>query len=326
VSIAERNVVRLVALINDILDLERLQTGKVPMHLAHTLVADLFVRSVEAVRGFADPAGVAIDSKPTLENAFVDSDRITQVLVNLLSNAVKFSPRGSTVFLSAAAAGSMVEIRVTDQGRGIPRPLQQAVFERFRQVKASDSREKGGTGLGLAICKAIVEQHGGTVGVESEEGRGSSFWMRLPASRKRVSLMSDPHGLRGTALLVDDDEELLGVLSRQLARDGVSILTAATGPEALRLLREEKPGVMVLDLGLPVGDGFQVVEAMRREPALASTQVLIYTGRDLDEEDRTRLRLTPTTRFLTKAKASDDDVRSAVLELLRPTSGLWKRT
>jgi signal transduction histidine kinase len=112
--------------------------------------------------------------------AYADADRIVQVLVNLLSNAVKFSPSGSSVIVGASQVDDQVEVRVTDTGRGIPARLLPNIFQRFEQVSASDATEKGGSGLGLAICKDIAELHGGTIGVESEEGKGSTFWFRLP--------------------------------------------------------------------------------------------------------------------------------------------------
>jgi signal transduction histidine kinase len=112
---------------------------------------------------------------------WADADRIVQVVVNLLSNAVKFSPPDGVVTIGVGLRERSVEFRVTDQGRGVPMAHRREIFERFRQVETSDAREKGGTGLGLAICKSIVEQHGGTIGVESDEGRGSTFWFRVAA-------------------------------------------------------------------------------------------------------------------------------------------------
>ncbi len=180
VALAERNVVRLVGLINDILDLERLDTGRLEMTFERVPVAQIFARSFDAVRSFADAQGITLkeDASPAL--LYADRDRMVQVVVNLLSNAIKFSPPGSTVSASAAENGSGTEIRIADHGRGVPKHHREAIFERFRQVESSDARQKGGSGLGLAISRAIIEQHRGTIGVESEEGQGSVFWIRMP--------------------------------------------------------------------------------------------------------------------------------------------------
>ena len=139
-------------------------------------------RAHDAVRGMAEAQGVAVAFEVTDAQVVGDENRIVQVLVNLLSNAVKFSPRGAAITVCAQAVAGFVEVAVRDRGRGIPRSYQRSIFERFQQVEASDSRQKGGTGLGLAISKTIVEQHGGTIGVESDVGRGSTFWFRVPAA------------------------------------------------------------------------------------------------------------------------------------------------
>jgi signal transduction histidine kinase len=182
VAIAERNAVRLMALINDILDLDRLETGTIGGHFAPVPVESILRRAMESVRGFGQPHGVTVEAPEVSSMIWADADRIVQVVVNLLSNAVKFSPPGGVVTIGVAAEESWVEFRVTDRGRGVPVSAHRAIFERFRQVETSDAREKGGTGLGLAICKSIIEQHGGTIGVESEEGRGSTFWFRVARS------------------------------------------------------------------------------------------------------------------------------------------------
>jgi PAS domain S-box-containing protein len=179
-AVAERNVVRLVRLVNDILDLERYDSGRIEMRFERVAVASLFQRSLEAVRAFADEEGVELEWSGTCAEAFADSDRIVQVLVNLVSNAVKFSPRGGVVRISASTGDGWIEVRVADRGRGIPASFREAIFERFRQVESSDARRKGGSGLGLAISKAIVEQHRGSIGFESEERQGSVFWFRIP--------------------------------------------------------------------------------------------------------------------------------------------------
>lgn len=181
IAVADRNAVRLIALINDILDLERLEHGKVKLHFSAQPLAHILARARESVQALAAQQKIQLNISPVDLTVVADGDRIVQVIVNLLSNAVKFSPAGSAIQVSASEQNGWIEVRVTDQGRGIPAAYLDKVFERFRQVEASDDREKGGTGLGLAICKNIIEQHHGVIGVESVEGRGSTFWFRLPA-------------------------------------------------------------------------------------------------------------------------------------------------
>ena len=178
IALAERNAIRLMALIEDILDLERLETGKIELQMTRVPIASILRRAMESLAAFG-AHGVTVDAPNVSSSIDVDADRIVQVLVNLLSNAVKFSPPGGVVTIAVTVDGQWTEFRVIDHGRGVPAVHRRAIFERFRQVDPSDAREKGGAGLGLAICKSIVEQHGGSIGVESEEGAGSAFWFRL---------------------------------------------------------------------------------------------------------------------------------------------------
>jgi signal transduction histidine kinase/DNA-binding response OmpR family regulator len=428
VAIAERNAVRLVALINDILDLERLETGKIELQFGQVPVESVLRRALDSLATFGQEHGVTVEAPEVSSTIWVDADRIVQVLVNLLSNAVKFSPPAGVVTIGVRPGEGWVEFRVTDRGRGVPAAYRRAIFERFRQVETSDAREKGGTGLGLAICKSIIEQHGGMIGVESEEGCGSTFWFRIataprpvaPRLGRAILVCSDDAERRGFfeevirqagyavvtvpdadaawevlqggdvavvllkgdsdliarirkepafeavpvilfgspvvvspgassdslvlflpervdsrqllaairdglergrvvaqaryVLLVEDDLTLLDVMARQLAREGITVRNATTGKEAIRVAEAEPPALMVLDVGLPERDGFDVVDAMRQRPELRDIPVLVYTGRDLTEEQRGRLRLGPT-RFLTKSKASDEDFRRLVVEL-----------
>ena len=316
VAMAERNVVRLVGLINDILDLERLEGGRLEMEFEATETSPIVRRALEAVQSFADQSGVVLAAEPASARVRADADRLVQVLVNLVSNAVKFSPAGGTVTVRVVPGSGMAEFQVEDRGRGVPPALREAIFERYRQVEASDSRRKGGAGLGLAICKAIVEQHGGAIGVRDSETTGSTFWFRIPfASLPRPSLSGNIKSARGLALLVDDDEELLSILELRLAQDRVATQRATTAADAIAAAHALKPDVLVLDLGLPDGDGSQVVDALRRDKTLRALPLLVYTGRDLVLEDRERLVLGPT-RYLTKSRETDDEFRSIVLELL----------
>jgi CheY-like chemotaxis protein/anti-sigma regulatory factor (Ser/Thr protein kinase) len=318
VAVAERNVVRLIGLINDILDLERLEGGRLEMELAPAESGPIVTRALEAVQSFANESGVTLAAAASPVRVRADADRIVQVLVNLVSNAVKFSPPGGTVKVKIVSGPAMAEFRVEDQGRGVPPALREAIFERYRQVEASDSRSKGGAGLGLAICKSIVEQHGGAIGVRDAEasGTGSMFWFQVPlAAGRRRSFSGGLRGARGLALLVDDDEELLSILEIRLAQDRIATQRATTAKEAIDAAFALKPDVLVLDLGLPDGDGTEVVNALRRDPTLRGLPLLIYTGRDLKQEDRERLVLGPT-RFLTKSRETGEEFRSVVLELM----------
>lgn len=152
-----------------------------PLEVAPCQPADIIGRAIQAVETYAQQQGLELECVcPALE-VKADADRLTQVLINFISNAVKFSPKGSKISISALAIPGSVEFRCRDQGRGIPLAFQSAIFERFQQVQASDARRNVGTGLGLAVCKLIIEAHGGTIGVISEEGVGSTFWFRVPS-------------------------------------------------------------------------------------------------------------------------------------------------
>jgi PAS domain S-box-containing protein len=328
IAVAERNVLRLVRLTNDILDLERFDSGRLEMKFETVALDSVFARSLEAVRPFADQEGVTFEASPTAAQICADGDRLVQVLVNLLSNAVKFSPRGSVVRLSASQEGGWSRVRVRDQGRGIPLSFREEIFERFRQVEASDARQKGGSGLGLAICKAIIEQHGGSIGVESEEGKGSVFWFRLPDSpraRERGPLLprgeAAPSAGRPEVLIMEHDVALLDVLERQLLGAGLQVRRATTGEQAIALTRLRPPSLIVLDVSLPRGDGLDVVEAVRSEPRLAGLPVLVYSVQDLTFRQRERLRLGPT-RFLTKTLSTDEDFCAVVREMVGQTASL----
>lgn len=180
IRITENSVNRLIKLINDLLDIEKLESGKMELHCETISEHYIVTQAAEAVRDFANQHEVQLQIQASEANIYADPDRLIQVLVNLISNAVKFSPPGRTVTVSTENRDKDTLFRVTDEGRGVPAVLKEAIFERFKQVDKSDATEKKGSGLGLAICKAIVNDHSGSIGVESEDGKGSTFWFTIP--------------------------------------------------------------------------------------------------------------------------------------------------
>ncbi len=188
---AQRNVTRLIALVDDLLHVESMESGKLELKLAPTDISEIVERGIQLVAGYAQQKGVRLESCVGKGiSVLVDERRVVQVVVNLLSNAVKFSPKETVVSVNVEEDSDWVCITVADTGRGVPPELQESIFERFKQAEASDERLEGGSGLGLAICKAMVERHGGCIGVEPNwadgEIKGSIFWFRLPKQQTSI--------------------------------------------------------------------------------------------------------------------------------------------
>jgi PAS domain S-box-containing protein len=179
-TIADDNSRRLMRLVNDVLDVERMKAGHIALERSESGLESLVQQAVQAVGAIAEESGVHIETTPASGSIVVDSDRIIQTLTNLIANAVKFSPSGGTVHVRVTDQLDSVRFEVIDQGRGIPEEQLARIFDRFYQVDASDSRVYNGTGLGLAISQWIVAEHGGSIQVESEIGTGSTFSCRPP--------------------------------------------------------------------------------------------------------------------------------------------------
>ncbi|KAA6461787.1 PAS domain S-box protein [Acidobacteria bacterium AB60] len=435
--IAVTNSDRLVRLINDILDLERIQSGREPIMFRQIQLSEVVRQAIDGMQPVADAAGVQLIHDTTQVEISGDPDRLLQVLTNLLSNAVKFSPPGSGVSIMMRPGSSGVTLSVIDQGRGIPADKLEAIFGRFQQVDASDSRQKGGSGLGLAICRSIVTQHSGKIWAERNPVRGSTFRMFLPYAPQPTGALPTPEITgHGTVLLADANDATRPVVVEKLSRHGYRVVEATTvdetvaaaqngvhailvdtsldgmnGWEVLRLLRRpdeerrvpvvllsvadqnpaelpseaeglvtkpveenalvhelarvlcapgetarvlvveddldlanviadvfsresiavtiaqtrqaaldacftQQPHLVVLDIGLPDGDGFNVVDWLRQQNGLANLPLVVYSGRDLGEEERRQLTLGPT-HFLTKARVQPQQLEALVLTLLR---------
>lgn len=442
--IALTNSDRLVRLINDILDLERIQSGREPLTFRPVQLSGIIKQAIGDMQPVAEAAGVQLLHDTSVAEIEADPDRLLQVLTNLLSNAVKFSPPNSTVSIMLRPGVSGVTLSVIDHGRGIPADKLEAVFGRFQQVDASDSRQKGGSGLGLAICRTIVLQHSGRIWAERNPIRGTTFrvflpyhpaplempaallenetgsgtlvlagadanarfrianpltrhgyrvietanveqtvaaahngveailldtsldgmngWEILPLLRRLdpeartpVVLLSvgdaknpaqpptgQPLGVAGWVarplnedallgeltrvlcgpgekariLIVEDDRDLAAVIAGVFSRESIAVELAHSLNRALELCITFQPHLLVLDIGLPDGDGFNVVDWLRQHESLARMPLVVYSGRDLSPAERRLLTLGPT-HFLAKAKVQPQQLEALVLTMLR---------
>ena len=182
VKASERNCSRLIRLINDLLDIEKLESGNFQLDKKVQHVALLFEAIEDATLDFAADKNISLIFSEPQFTVLADGDRLVQVMVNLVSNSIKFSEKGTSVWIEAHRTPEYVEISVRDEGRGIPADKLPQIFDRFHQVAAEDGARGKGTGLGLSISKALVEAHDGTIEVESELGKGTRFFMRLPTT------------------------------------------------------------------------------------------------------------------------------------------------
>ena len=452
--IALSNSDRLVRLINDILDLERIQSGREPLTFRPIALSEIIRQAIDGMQPVADAAGIQLIHDANVVELSADPDRLLQVITNLLSNAVKFSPEGSTVAVTLREETNGVSLSVIDQGRGIPADKLDSIFDRFQQVDASDSRQKGGSGLGLAICRTIVQQHGGHIWAERNPVCGSTFRVTLPYNSKQetpttavpvievdrgrilvadanpttramvanqlrrqsyhvveagtveetlaavasrpvtdedgggleaigieailvdisldglngweilprlrlepaaagvpIVLLSVDHpnpslpipsgadgwvsqstndetllselarvlsapGEKARILVIEDDVDLARVIGAVFAKDDIEVKLVHTRQSALDACLTFRPQLIVLDLALPDGDGFNVVDWLRRHDDLAHLPLVVYSAREIAPAERSQLQLGPT-HFLTKAKVQPQQLESLVLTMLR---------
>jgi signal transduction histidine kinase len=206
-EIAVNNTDRLIRLLNDILDVEKLDSGKIGMRHRPCSAGELMRVAADVMHPMAQKHGVTLELQDCNWKILADPDRVEQCLTNLLSNAIKFSDSGSRVKVRASRIGNELRFEVSDQGRGIPAGKQDEIFERFHQVDASDSRRKGGTGLGLAISRSIVQQHGGRIWVESELGKGSTFFFTMPLAKTETGNGAPPDAASAPAIATEQEPD-----------------------------------------------------------------------------------------------------------------------
>ena len=278
----------LLSLINDILDLAKVEAGRMELELGSFSLPEALENGLTMIKERAASHGIALSMSldPAIGIVEADERKIKQVVFNLLSNAVKFTPDGGQVELSAQLVDGEVQIAVRDTGIGIPAEDQELIFEEFRQ--SGPKRE--GTGLGLALTKKLVELHGGRIWVESELARGSTFTFAFPARAGQAAEVAAPEaprpaavlteGSASTVLLIEDDQNSIDLLSLYLGAAGFEVAVARDGQEGLEMARRLRPAVITLDIMLPRLDGWDFLTQAKAEPALADIPVIIVSMLD----------------------------------------------
>jgi signal transduction histidine kinase/integral membrane sensor domain MASE1/CheY-like chemotaxis protein len=260
-------------IVDDLLDLSRVRTGKFRLQLKSFLLPFILNNALDAVRPAAAAKGieVSIDIQPGVGIFYGDPDRLQQIFWNLLSNAVKFTEEGGKISLHSRLNGENIEIAVADTGKGIAPEFQPHLFERFRQADSSYARKYGGLGLGLALSKHFVELHGGSIGAQSDGiDRGATFTIRLPRPTVIDSNQNAPMQTPATrtftqfrVLMIDDDPATLELLEHVLDQSGFQIRQASSATKAMQMLKEWVPDLLICDIGMPEEDGYSFIKKVR---------------------------------------------------------------
>ncbi|WKW11620.1 ATP-binding protein [Pseudogemmatithrix spongiicola] len=278
--IALTNTDRLIRLINDILDIEKMDAGHVQIRHDRVALRPLLETTLNGLDGFSRDAGVhlRLEQIPDLE-LIGDSDRLIQVFTNLVSNAVKFTPRDEAVEVSAQVEGESVRVCVRDHGPGIPKEFASRIFGRFQQAGGAESRRSGGTGLGLSIAKGITELHGGRIGFEAPaEGSGSVFYVVLPLAPAAATSEDE----RPRVLIVEDDESMRTVMCALVEpyAHAVAVPDALT---ATRMLGRHPYRLIIVDHGLPGMDGIAFARRLRVDPRFKAIPILLYSATEFTQ-------------------------------------------
>jgi signal transduction histidine kinase len=284
-----RQLVHLVRLIDDLLDVSRVSQGKIQLQKETIQAADVIRSALESSQPLIDSAGHSLTVEAPLEPIWLDADltRLAQVVGNLLDNAAKYTPEGGRIGLSLRTDGDDAVIAVSDNGLGIPADMQSKVFQLFAQVENHTGRARGGLGIGLALVKQLVAMHNGSVSAESAGiGQGNVFTVRIPLAAYEVEaqpqteqLAAQPAPTRPLKVLViDDNVEVAQTAGWMLEEIGHQYHLVHDGRQALQAAREFRPDAILLDIGLPVMDGYAVCHAFRQDELLKDTLIIAQTG------------------------------------------------
>jgi signal transduction histidine kinase len=287
---------RLLALVNDILDLTKVEAGRMELRITSFDVEEAIGAVVAEMRPLAEQKGLrlAVRVAPSVGTVTADEGKLKQVLYHLLSNAVKFTPAAGYVEVAARRAEGAVEVTVADSGIGIAPEDQERIFQAFRQLDSSLSRRYEGAGLGLALARQLVELQDGRIWVESGLGEGSRFYFTLPltpaaglAPTHRPSVEVELNPL--TVLVVDDETHAGELVAALLEPEGYTVLRAEDGEAGVALAAAYRPDVILLDLVMPGLSGFGVLERLKADAGTSEIPVVVLTGKELTAEERARL-------------------------------------
>jgi signal transduction histidine kinase len=325
-DVVERQVKHLTRLVDDLLDVSRITRGNINLSREAVNVATIVARAIETIAPLIAEQrhDLSVDISEEALEVEGDLTRLTQVLGNLLNNAAKYTDPGGIISVTARRVGTDVDIRVRDNGIGIPPALLPRLFQLFTQVDAAAHRAQGGLGIGLALVRQLVQMHGDSVTAYSDgPGKGSEFLIRLPLRMQRPRELMDSglapqSGVNGSKpghriLLADDNRDALDSLATLLQCDGHEVHTAGDGAEALEVAAQCRPDVVLLDIGMPKLDGYEVARRIRAEPWGKSAVLIALTGWGQDE-DRRRSREVGFDSHL--VKPLDPDALSSLLQRL----------
>ena len=285
----------LLGLINDILDLSKVEAGQMELRLSRTNVREAIKVALTTVEPLAAKKQIRVIGGAESDIYLVaDAGKLKQMLLNLVSNGIKFTPSGGRVTVSAVREGSMVAISVDDSGIGMDETDLASIFQEFKQIDSGPDRQQEGTGLGLALTRRFVELHGGSVSARSTRGVGSTFTLRLPVAQQNATVDSAPEQIasaspdinRPLILVVEDNPQASELLGRHLAIGGFRMEVARTGAEALIKARELKPVAITLDILLPEMDGWEVLTRLKDEEAIRDIPVVVVSVVDNPELGR----------------------------------------
>jgi len=288
VDIAHKNSERLILLVNDILDMEKIESGKMEFDMQPAKLMPLLEQALEGNHAYGEQFKVSFEIERVLPEAMVrvDSNRLMQVFANLLSNAAKFSPAGGKVSVAVTRADERIRVEVKDRGLGIPDEFKERIFQKFAQADSSDTRKKGGTGLGLSITKAMVEQMGGSIGFDSQPNILTVFFIEFPVWRDAVVFGPDLeiHDLkklehRKRVLICEDDHDIAALLRLMLEQAGLATDIAYNAAQAKQLLVRGGYAAMTLDVGLPDQDGIALIRELRTNAATATLPIVVVSAK-----------------------------------------------